>query len=208
MARKMFTTRIYRSPMLMVLILMMVLGMACSGQAGASGPAGPAGPQGPVGSGGSAGFDQVSAIGDLATARGVVYDWSQTWDEKNDTRNWLTNGEWSLNCQVACAQAKPEQIQYAMAFAMVRAEVEQAGKSSHGHTFWDFEATSVEVVPGDKQETLEIKGTITGSGPLKTGGITIKLVKKDNGHFTFFFKLDEGSPLKTEVGGGVLESSG
>ncbi len=184
---------------------MMILGMACNGQAAASGPAGSQGPAGPAG---SAGFDQVSAIGDLATARGVVYDWSQTWDEKNDTRNWLTNGQWSLNCQVACAKAKPEQIEFDMAFAMVRAEVEQAGKSSHGHTFWGFEATSVLVVPGDEQETLEIKGTITGSGPLKTGGITIKLVKKDNGHFTFFFKLDEGSPLQTEVGGGVLESKG
>ncbi len=205
MARKMFTTRITRSPMLMVLLLMMILGMACSGQAGAAGPAGSEGPAGPAG---SAGFDQVTALGDLATARGVVYDWSQTWDEKNDTRNWLVNGEWSLNCQVACAKAKPEQVEYDMAFAMVRSEVDEAGKSSHGPTFWDFEATSVEVVPGDKQGTLEIKGTITGSGPLKTGGITIKLVKKGNGHFTSFFKLDEGSPLQTEVGGGVLESSG
>ena len=97
---------------------------------------------------------------------------------------------------------------FEMAFAMVRAEVEQAGKSSHGHTFWGFEATSVEVVPGDKQETLEIKGMITGSGPLKTREITIKLVKKDNGHFTSFFKLAEGSPIQTEIGGGVLESNG
>ena len=95
-----------------------------------------------------------------------------------------------------------------MAFAMVRAEVEEAGKTSHGHTFWDWEATSVEVVPGDGKESLEIKGTITGSGPLKTTGITIKLVKADNGHFTFFFKFDEGSVLTTEMGGGVLESSG
>ena len=95
-----------------------------------------------------------------------------------------------------------------MAFTMVRAEVEEAGKTSHSHTFWDWEATSAEVVPGDEKETLEIKGTITGSGPLKTSGITIKLVKADNGHFTFFFKFDEGSVLTTEMGGGVLESSG
>ncbi len=95
MARKMLTTRINRSPMLIVLLLMMILGMACSGQAGAAGPTGsqgPAGSEGPSGPAGSAGFDQVSAIGDLATARGVVYDWGQTWDEKNDTRNWLING--------------------------------------------------------------------------------------------------------------------
>ena len=208
MVRKRFTTRISRSPMLMGLLMMMILGMACSGQAGASGPAGSQGPAGPAGPAGSAGFDQVPAVEDLATARGVVYDWSQTYDEKNKTRNWLASGEWSLNCQVACAKAKPEQIKYDMAFAMVRAEVAEAGKSSHGHTFWDWEATSVEVVPGDKKETLEIKGKITGSGPLKTSGITIKLVKADNGHFTFFFKFDEGSVLTTEMGGGVLESSG
>ena len=205
MARRMFTTRITRSPMLMVLVLMMILGTACSGQIGAVGPAGSQGPAGPAG---SVSFDQVSAIGDLATARGVVHDWAQTWDEKNDTRSWIINGEWSLNCEVACAKAKPEQVEYDMEFAMVRAEVEEAGKSSHGHTVWDWEATSVEVVPGDGKETLEIKGTITGSGPLKTSGITIKLVKADNGHFTFFFKLDEGNVLITEVGGGVLESSG
>ena len=205
MARKMFTTRMNRAPMLIVLLLMMMLGMACTGQAGAAGPAGSQGPEGPTG---SIGFDQVPAVGDLTMARGVVYDWSQTYDEKNKTRNWFINGEWSLYCQVACAQAKPEQVGYDMAFAMVRAEVEQAGKSSHGHTFWDFKATSVEVVPGDKQETLVIEGTITGSGPLKTSGITVKLVKKDNGHFTSFFKLAEGSPIQTEVGGGVLESNG
>ena len=141
-------------------------------------------------------------------ARGVVYDWGQTWDEKNDTRSWLMSGEWSLDCQVACVQAKPEQVDFGMAFAMLRAEVEKAGEHSHSHSFWGFEATSVEVVPGDKQETLEIKGPITGAGALKTDGITIKLVKKDNCLFTFFFKLDEGNLLTTEVGGGVLESRG
>ena len=203
MAKAMFWTS--RLPMVIVVMMLMILGIACSGEAG---PAGAAGSQGPAGPTGSTGFDQVAAVGDLAMARGVVYDWSQTWDEKNKTRNWLASGEWRLNCQVACAKAKPEQVEFDMAFAMVRAEVEEAGKTSHGHTFWDWEATSMEVVPGDGKETLEIKGTITGSGPLKTSGITIKLVKADNGHFTFFFKFDEGSVLTTEMGGGVLESSG
>ena len=154
------------------------------------------------------GFGQVASVADLASARGVLYDYAETWDEKNDTRDWLLSGEWSLNCQVACAKAKPEQVEFNMAFAMVRAEVERVGNGSHGHTFWGFEATGVEVVPGDKQETLEVKGTITGSGPISTDGIKIKLVKNDNGHFTFFFKLDEGNVLTTEVGGGVLESKG
>ena len=198
-----------RSPLVIVIMMMlMILGIACAGEAGPAGSQGAAGSQGPAGPAGSAGFDQVDAIGELAMARGVVYDWGQTFDEKNKTRNWLASGEWSLNCEVACAEAKPEQINYSMGFAMVRAEVEEAGKSSHGHTFWDWEATSAEVVPGDGKETLEIKGTITGSGPLKTSGITIRLVKADNGHFTYFFKFDEGSVLTTEIGGGVLESSG
>ena len=207
MVREKLRFRIIRSPMLIIL-LMMILGLACSGQQGPPGVAGSQGLAGPAGPAGFTGFDQVSAIGDLTAARGVVYDWGQTWDEKNDTREWLVNGEWSLNCPVACAKANPEEVEFDMAFAMVRAEVEEAGKSSHGHTFWGFEGTGVEVVPGDKQETLEVKGTITGSGPISTGGITIKLVKNDNGHFTFFFKLDEGSVLQTEVGGGVLESKG
>ena len=99
---------------MVILMMMMILGMACSGEAGPAGAQGAAGSQGPAGPAGSAGFDQVSAIGDLATARGVVYDWGQTWDEKNDTRNWLTSGEWSLNCQVACAKAKPEQVEFDM----------------------------------------------------------------------------------------------
>ena len=150
------------------------------------------------------GLGQVSSVADLTSARGVVYDYAETWDPKNDTREWLVNDEWSLNCQVACAKAKPEEVEFDMAFAMVRPD----GKSSHGHTWWGFEANGVEVVPGDKQEALEIKGTITGSGPISTGGITVKLVKKDVGHFTFFFKLDDGNVLTTEVGGAVLESNG
>ena len=151
-----------------------------------------------------AGFGQVSSVADLTSARGVVYDYAETWDEKNGTREWLVNGEWSLDCQVACATAKPEQVQFDMAFAMVRPD----GKSSHGHTWWGFESSGVKVVPGDKQEALEIKGTITGSGPISTGGITLKLVKKDVGHFSFFFQLDDGNVLNTEVGGAVLESNG
>jgi len=152
----------------------------------------------------AAGFGQVSSVADLTSARGVIYDYAETWDPKNDTREWLVNGEWSLNCQVACATAKPEQVEFNMAFAMVRPD----GKSSHGHTFWGFESSGVEVVPGDKLEALEIKGTITGSGPISTGGITVRLEKKDVGHFTFFFKLDDGSVLQTEVGGAVLASNG
>ena len=150
------------------------------------------------------GFGQVSAVADITSARGVVYDYAETWDEKNQTRDWLVNGEWILDCQVTCTEATPEQVGFDMAFAMVRAD----GKSSHGHTFWGFESNGVSVVPGDKLEALEIKGTITGSGPISTGGITVILEKKDVGHFTFFFKLDDGNVLQTEVGGAVLASNG
>ena len=76
--------------MVILIILMMLLGIACSGE---EGPAGPAGSQGPAGPAGSAGFGQVSAVGNLAVARGVMDDWSQTWDEKKDNRNWLNKGE-------------------------------------------------------------------------------------------------------------------
>ena len=150
------------------------------------------------------GFGQVASVADLASARGVLYDYAETWDEKNDTREWLINGEWSLDCQIPCTKANPEQVKFDMAFAMVRPD----GKSSHGHTFWGFESSGVKVVPGDKLEALEIKGNIIGSGGISTGGITVKLEKKDVGHFTIFFKLDDGNVLKTEVGGAVLESNG
>ena len=49
MARKMFGTRINRSPMLIVLLLLLVLAVACAGAEGAQGPPGPTGPVGPAG---------------------------------------------------------------------------------------------------------------------------------------------------------------
>ena len=79
MVREKLAFRISRSPMVIVLLLMMILGMACSGQQGSPGPAGssgpagsageqglqgPAGPSGPAGSpgpGGPAGAPGVSS---------------------------------------------------------------------------------------------------------------------------------------------------
>ena len=70
MTKIMFTTRISRSPILMVLLLMMILAIACSGEqgptglagsqgsigpAGAEGPRGPSGPTGPPGPAGPRG---------------------------------------------------------------------------------------------------------------------------------------------------------
>ncbi len=153
-------------------------------------------------------FGQVSSVADLTSARGVLSDSAVTWDEKNGTREWLLSGEWALNCSLACATASPEQVEFGMAFSMFRGEAAEIGKSSHGHTFWVFESTGVDVMPGDGNEALQVKGIITGSGGISTDGITVKLVKKDNGHFTFSFQLDEGNVLTSEVGGAVLESKG
>ncbi|MCH7621879.1 MAG: amidohydrolase family protein [Chloroflexi bacterium] len=49
MIRKKLAAQASRSPMLMVLLLMMILGMACSGQQGSAGPAGSPGPAGSAG---------------------------------------------------------------------------------------------------------------------------------------------------------------
>ncbi len=152
------------------------------------------------------GFDQVSSLAELATARGSMSDRAATYDDKNLDREWLLIGDWSLNCSEACAEAPIDQIDFGMAFSMFRAEVGEMGNSSHGHTFWGFEATGVKVLPGDGKETLELKGDITGSGGLSTDGITIKLEKKDKGHFTFSFQLDDWNVLRSQVGGVVLES--
>ena len=152
------------------------------------------------------GFDQVSSVAELATARGSMSDRAATYDDVNQDREWLIIGEWSLNCSEACAEAPIDQIDFDMGFSMFRAEVGEMGKSSHGHTFWGFESTGVTVLAGDGKETLELKGAITGSGGISTDGITIKLEKKDNGHFTFSFQLDDGNVLTSEVGGVVLES--
>ncbi len=154
------------------------------------------------------GFDHVSSVASLASASGSMSDLAATYDDKNLVREWLVNGNWSLNCPGACAEVQSDQIDFRMGFSMFRAEPEKMGESSHGHTFWGFESTGVKVLPGEGKESLEIKGNITGSGPISSGGITIMLEKKDNGHFTFSFKLDDGNVLTSTVGGVVLASKG
>ena len=72
MARKMFATRINRSPMLLVLLLL-VFAVACAGAEGAQGPKGPEGPQGPVGPAGppSSSDSAADTIVSLVTVRSV-----------------------------------------------------------------------------------------------------------------------------------------
>ena len=156
--------------------------------------------------GGSGGYDEPLHIQELQSARGLVYDWAETFDSVNEERDWMISGEWTLNCQTACAKAQLHEIDFDMGFAMLRESVKSEGNTSHGHTFWGFSATNVEVVEAETTTSLVINGTITGSGPLLTDDITIRLVKNVNGHFAFFFKLSDF--ITTEVGGVVVESKG
>lgn len=157
---------------------------------------------------GSGEYDKVSSIHDLATARGVVADWAQT----KDGRDWFISGEWTLNCHGPCVNAKIQNIDFDLAYAMYRAgagtDSFKVGDQSHGHPFWDFSASSVDLSEDAVASTLTIQGTITGSGEIGTDEITIKLVKNTNGHFTFFFKMDDGNAFATEAGGVVVESKG
>lgn len=153
---------------------------------------------------GSGEYDKVSSVKDLATARGVVGDWAQT----KDGREWFINGEWTLNCHGPCVNAKLQNIDFDMAYAMYRADLAAEANQSHGHPFRDFSASNVHVSEDAIATTLTIQGTITGSGGIGTDGITIKLVKNTNGHFTFFFKMDDGNVFATEAGGIVVESKG
>lgn len=154
--------------------------------------------------------DGMASVRDLIAARGVVGDWART----KDRREWFINGEWSLDCHDNCIDAEPGDIDFNMAYAMYRSGTDdlkgklqgEVGDQSHGHPFWDFSASSVNVSEDDSASTLTIVGTITGSGGIGTDGITIRLVKKTNGHFTFFFRLDEGNVFATETGGVVVDS--
>jgi hypothetical protein len=150
-------------------------------------------------------YDKVSSINRLAMARGVVSDWAQT----QDGREWFVNGEWTLNCHGPCVDAELQNIDFNMAYAMYRADITAEENQSHGHPFWNFSASSVYVSEDvtASTTTLTIEGMITGSGEIGTDGITIKLVEHTGGHFTFFFKMDEGNAFATEAGGVVVEST-
>ena len=79
MGKKKLTFLISRSPMVLVLLLL-VLGMACSGQQGPpgaqgpQGPAGPAGAKGPVGPPGAPGESASSTLADVSVEQGAVID--------------------------------------------------------------------------------------------------------------------------------------
>ena len=154
--------------------------------------------------GGFGGFDRVSSAESLSEARGVVYDWANT----EDGRDWVISGEWTLDCDDECADADLDDIEFDMAFVMVRAgngvDGSSPGDSSHSHQFAAFSATNVTQAGDD----VTIIGTITGSGPIGTDEITIRLKAIADGNATFFFKMDEGNAIATEVGGAMVESKG
>jgi len=98
-----------------------------AGSTGAASPTGPAGAQGSAGAAGPAGVEARTAAEDYATAaqiegltsaRGVVFDWANTFDSVAQSRNWMISGEWTLDCKTACTGAQPEEIAFDMAIAM------------------------------------------------------------------------------------------
>ena len=170
------------------------------------------------------GYTETSSVEGLQAARGVVYDWANTWDQKwadahsgDGNRDWMISGEWILDCHTACTKAKPHQIDFDMAFAMMRESVKdsvlgnEVENSSHGHQFSNFVASAT---PTEANGVLTILGTIDGSGPLG-GPIIITLKRHANTnpqHFTFFFELPDHDAatniITTTVGGVVVESRG
>ena len=116
----------------------------------------------------------------------------------------MLSGEWILNCNTRCTKAHLSGIEFDMAFAMYRESVKAEGNSSHGHQFRDFSATNVTII----DDALLIDGQITGSSGIGTDEIQIKLRRQSNGNFTFFFEMDDGNAIATEVGGVIIESEG
>lgn len=146
-------------------------------------------------------YQHAGSLETLKSARGVVADWAQTFDTTNGSRDWILDGEWTLNCHKACTSANVSQIDFDMAFAMYRESVKDEANNSHGHPFWDFSASSVTLV----DDTLTISGDITGSGEIGPVGIVITL-RQHTSHFTFAFTIEDDNSLATEVSGAVVES--
>ena len=149
---------------------------------------------------GFGGYDQVSSAEDLKQARGVVVH--ALADTVPGDR--VISGEWTIKYHVPCAKAKLHNIEFDMAFAMMKPD----GGGSHSHQFSDFSATGV-TLEGDD---LTIDGTITGTGPIGTDEITIRLVDIADGNASFFFNMDDGTlsgppnVIFSEVGGAIIES--
>ena len=124
-------------------------------------------------------YEEAGPLETLETASGVVFDWATTWDSASGERDWVISGEWTLDCHQVCdSAANLGDIEFDMAFAMVRDSYKGGrngkGGQSHGHQFANFTATSTPSVSDDGDE-LTIEGIITGSGPIDTDEITVRL---------------------------------
>ena len=227
--KRLFGSRKHLSIGFFLIVGLMMLGLACtgdpgvSGATGAAGPSGPAGAQGPAGAAVSAGpqaqsttgaYAEVSQIRGLTSARGVVYDRAHTSDTTKGERDWMISGQWTLDCQTACVSAQPNEIDFDMTIAMFLdpnpGDPGAKGDSSHGHQFSHFVASAT---PTEEEGVLTVLGTISGSGPLG-GPITITLKRhaaSDPQHFTFAFELTDHSDsniITHAISGVVVESFG
>lgn len=146
-------------------------------------------------------FNQAGSAAELKEARGLVYDWTTPAD-------WVVTGEWTLECEEACASASPDEIQFDLTVAMVRSGfvMTSPGAASHSHSFTGFSATGA-TISGDN---LIITGTITGSGPIGSANITIALNGvSDAGAFSFQLTTTTGAAnphLMGEIGGVIVKS--
>ncbi len=134
-------------------------------------------------------FDQATA-GTVREATGTVFDWTTPAD-------WIVSGIWALECNVPCASAALSDIKFDLAHVMVQ----EGGGASHAHSYKDFTASSVAAEGGN----LVIEGTITGSGPISTTPIKIKLTGV-SGAGIFAFELPGNQHLMGEIGGVIVES--
>ncbi|MBI4014851.1 MAG: hypothetical protein HY365_02770 [Candidatus Aenigmarchaeota archaeon] len=134
-------------------------------------------------------FGQATAAS-MREASGTVFDWATPAD-------WIVSGTWTLKCGGPCASAEPGSIKFDMAHTMVM----EGGNASHAHSYKDFAATAV-ATEGDN---LMINGMITGSGPVGTAPIKIKLTGV-GGAGMFSFELPENQHLMGEISGAIVES--
>ena len=117
--------------------------------------------------------------------------------EIDDPPHWVISGRWTLSCGAsACSEASLNDIVFEMTHDMMRPD----GSAAHSHTYSDFRAISVTV----SGHTLIIEGTVTGSGPVGTTPITIKLnlesgLNVESGEFSF--ELPGNAHLQGEVKG-------
>ncbi len=143
---------------------------------------------------GFGGYDQVSSAEDLKQARGVVDALAQI----NGGGERLISGEWTLKCRGRCANAKLQNIEFDISFAMRKTD----GGGRHSHQFSGFSATEVTLEDDD----LTIKGEITGTNEIAEEDVTIRLVAIADGNASFYFKLNKGNSIVSEMGGAIVES--